>query len=359
MLPGHHNETFRTVRLNAALMPVRPVEAALCREYGLAPTCVEAHTPEEIISNVAGCDAIFVVSAALPRAVIESLTRCQVISRMGNGTDRIDVGAATERGILVTNVPYFCVEEMADHVMATLLTLVRQIPFASRCLHDGAFARAREECLKLPRVSGLVLGLVGFGASAKAVAARARPFGLKVLATRRRMDVPREEADALGVEMTDLHDVLTRADIVSLHLPLAADTYHLFGRAALRSMKPGAYLINTSRGALVDEDALVECLRDGHLRGAAVDTFEGISIFVENPAAPTHPLTRLDNVILTPHVSGLSTPASAEVARTSVENVVAVRAGCLPHPDHIVNPTVAPRMPLREHDPSLFVARPA
>ncbi|MBM3457822.1 MAG: hypothetical protein FJX77_04740, partial [Armatimonadetes bacterium] len=196
------------VRLNAHLMPVRPLERELCRLHGIQPREVEAADPDEILRQAAHCDALFVVSAYLPRPVIEGLERCRVISRLGNGTDRIDVEAARDRGILVTNVPYFCVEEMADHVLATLLMLVRQIPETSRAFYAGAYAHARRVGLALPRVRGLTLGLIGFGASARAVAERARPFGLRVIATRRNRSAPTAEAEALGVEMTDLDTVL-------------------------------------------------------------------------------------------------------------------------------------------------------
>ncbi len=349
-----HLKSFKVVRLNAELMPVRPFEEALHRQYGLNPLRIEANTSEEQLPVLQDCDALFVISAPLKPEVVERLDRCRLISRMGNGTDKIAVDLAAQKGILVSNAPYFCVAEMADHIMAMLLGLARRLPQMHRHLKAGAFGQAREESLALPRLSALTLGIVGFGATGPEVAKRAQAFGLRVLATRRNMNATRQQADALGVEMVDLDTLLRQSDFVSLQLPLTRETYHLIDAAALRKMKPGAMLINTSRGALVDEEALAEALKSGHLAGAGIDTFEGIEIFVENPPPPCHPLVESDKVILTPHVSGLSVQASQDCTRTAIENLVSVLSGHLPPAENIVNKGVLPRFPLKPHDPALF-----
>jgi D-3-phosphoglycerate dehydrogenase len=341
---------MHVVRLNAYLRPVSPFEAEQHRLHGLAPLQVEANTPEEIIPHVAACDALFVISSALPTPVIESLARCRVISRMGMGTDKIDVETATARGILVTNVPTFCVEEQADHTMALLLSLARQLPFMSKAMRAGAFHAAHLATSKNQRLSTVTLGLVGFGGSAKATARRARGFGMRVLATRRHMLPADPEAASLGVQMVDLDTLLAESDYVSLHLPLTKESYHLFDDATLRKMKPGAYLINTSRGAIVDEAALGAALREGRLGGAGIDTFEGINVFDPNAAPPTPPLVLLemDNVVLTPHVAAGSQQAGMAVARGAVENVAAVLNGRWPLQENIVNRNVVPRFPLAD-----------
>jgi D-3-phosphoglycerate dehydrogenase len=340
----------RIVRLNASLMPVTPVEARLYKQLGVTPVEVEAFTPDEIISIVEDCDALAVVSASLPKEVIDSLSNCRLISRLGNGTDKIDLDTATRKGIVVSNVPYFCVTEMADHVMAVLLLLSKQIPHMSQHMRAGNFQQAREEGIRLPRLSGQKLGLIGFGASAKAVARRAKPFGLELIATRQNQSASSEEADALGVRMVDLETLLAESDFVSLHLPLDTKTHHMLDRAALERMKPGAVLINTSRGAIVDEDALVDVLRDGPLAGAGLDTFDVIDIFGESQGPPEHPLLNLDNVILTPHVSGLSIQSLEDIAVGSVQNMLSVLSGHMPHPENVVNPDVVPRFRLDPHD---------
>jgi len=349
-----HLKAFKVVRLNAELMPVPPFEEGLHRQYGLAPLRVEANTTEAQLPHLQDCDALFIISAPLKPEMVERLDRCRIISRMGNGTDKIAVDLAAQKGIIVSNAPFFCVAEMADHILAMLLGLARKLPQMHRHLKAGAFGRARDESLALPRLSGLVLGIVGFGATGPEVARRAQAFGLRVLATRRNMDAGRRQAEQLGVEMVDLDTLLCRSDFVSLQLPLTPETYHLIDAAALARMKPGAILINTSRGALVDEDALVEALQRGHLAGAGIDTFENIEIFAENPVPPRHPLVELDNVLLTPHVSGLSVQASQDCTRTAVQNLASVLSGHLPPPENIVNKGVVPRFPLQPHNPALF-----
>jgi len=314
----------------------------------LAPIQVEANTPEEIIPHVRECDALFVISSALPTRVIESLESCRVISRMGLGTDKIDVETATARGILVTNVPTFCVEEQADHTMALLLALARQIPAMMKAMQAGAFHRAHTLASKNQRLSTQTLGLVGFGNSAQATARRARGFGMRVLATRRHRQSADPVAADLGVQMVDLDTLLAESDYVSLHLPLTKQSYHLFGEATLRKMKRGACLINTSRGAIVDEMALVAALREGWLGGAGIDTYEGINIFDVHESPPVHPLVLLDldNVVLTPHVAAGSVQSGLDVARGAVENVAAVLNGRWPPSENIVNRGVVPRNPL-------------
>lgn len=345
---------YRIVRLNATLFPVSEFEAPLYEKYDLNPVQIEANSPEEIIPHVEDCDALFAISVSLPQTVVSSLSRCRVISRFGTGTDKIDVAMATRKGILVTNVPYFCVEEQADHTMALMLALARKLPQMARAMSEGAWSHSKRQSRSNQRLSTQTLGLIGFGNSAKATARRARGFGMRVIATRRNMEAPRREADELGVQMVPLETLLAESDHVSLHLPLTSESYHLLGEAQLGKMKPGAYLINTSRGALVDETALVNALRAGNLSGAGLDTFEEIDPFTENEAPPDHPLLELENVVLTPHVGAYSVQAAQDVSRGGVQNVVSVLSGHLPLAENIVNPSVTPRFPLMDYDASLF-----
>ena len=322
-------EHCRIVRLNATLFPVGEIEASLYEKYNLKPVQVEANLPEEIIPHVEDCDALFAISVSLPEAVVSSLSRCRVISRLGTGTDKIDVAMATRKGILVTNVPYFCVEEQADHTMALMLALARKLPQMAQAMIEGAWSHSKRQSRSNQRLSTQTLGLIGFGNSAKATAERARGFGMRVIATRRNMKAPRQEADELGVEMVSLDTLLSESDYVSLHLPLTSETYHMLNEAELDKMKQGAYLINTSRGALVDESALVNLLREGRLSGAGLDTFEGIDPFTKDESPPNHPLLELDNVVLTPHVGAASVQAAQDVSRGGVQNVVSVLSGAL------------------------------
>lgn len=353
MINSKNLSGFHVVRLNAEMFPISDYEASLHQEYGIDPVAAGAEKPEDIIPHVADCDAVFVISTSLPTEVIAAMERCQVISRMGIGTDKIDVSEATRRGIIVANTPGFCSEEMGDHTMALMLALARRIPQMSDVVAEGAWTRGRRLMNTVHRLSSQVLGLVGFGDSAHAVARRASGFGMRILATRKHLDAPSPVAEELGVEMVDLDTLLHESDYVSLHLPLNYQTYHFVDDGMLRKMKPEAFLLNTARGAVTDEDALAAALLDGRLAGAGIDTYEEDYPFkgVERP--PDYPLLGLENVVLTPHVAALSVEAKQEVARVATQNVVAVLAGQWPPSENIVNPTVSPRKPLAEHEAGL------
>ena len=335
---------LRVVRLNATLFPPSDFERAEWARVGLSPIEAEANTVEELIPLVAEADGVFAISVALPAPVVGAMNRCRVISRLGTGTDKIDVALAEARGILVTNVPTFCIEEQADHTMAMLLALVRKLPQMQRGMRAGAYNASQGFARSNHRMAGRTLGLVGFGNSARLTAQRARGFDLRVLATRRSA-TPVDPA--LGVEMTDLDRVLRESDYVSLHLPLDAATYHMMDATAFAKMRPGALFINTSRGALVDEAALEAALRSGHIGGAGMDTFERVDVFAENPPMPLWSLLEMDNVIATPHVASSSVQAGHDVSRGGIENMVAVLSGHWPRPGQIVNEGVVPRAALR------------
>ena len=350
-----HLSNCKVIRLNATLFPVSKFETKLYQKYCFNPLQIEANTPDEIIPHVSDCDAIFAIAVSLPKVVIENLSRCRVISRLGTGTDKIDVETATQKGILVTNVPYFCVEEQADHTMAFLLALARKLPQMSQAMQEGAWSRSKVQAGSNQRLSNCVLGLIAFGNSAQAVAQRARGFGLKVLATRRNMSASKHEANCLGVEMVSLDDVLSESDYLSLHLPLTSQTYHLIDQNAFNKMKPGAYLINTSRGALVDENALVEVLENGYLAGAGLDTFERINPFSETETPLDDPLLSFDNVVLTPHVAAHSIQAAQDVAEGGIQNVVSILSNHWPKPENVVNPEVKPIFPLTDYGAAMFL----
>ncbi len=345
---------LRVVRLNARLFPPDELEKNLYARFGLDLVPVEANEPDAIIERTAGADAVCVVSTSMPARVMESLSLCRVVSRYGNGTDKLAVDVATRQGIVVTNVPKFCDEEMGDHAMALLLAVERKLPQMARAMAQGTWMLARTQANTNRRLAGRTLGLVGFGASAQTTAERARGFGLRILATRRRMQAPDEAAARLGVTMVDLDTLLEQSDFVSLHIPLSQETYHLFDSARIARMKPGAVLINTARGALVDETALVAALREGRLGGAGIDTFEQINVHAERESPPKHPLLELDNVVLTPHVAAHSADSKEIWARTAVLNTVAVLGGYWPPPGHLVNTGVKPRFPLSAFDETLF-----
>ena len=339
---------YKIVRLTAPVFHTSEEELRAFAAHGLSVTVVGAEEPDELIPLVKDADIVALIGTRLPTRVVEALARCRAIARMGTGTDKIDVARATELGIVVANTPYFCVEEQADHAMAMLLSLARKLPIAQRAMADGDVARARRAVASNQRISACTLGLVGFGRSAVHMARRARGFGMRVLATRNNRHAPTDEADALGVTMTDLDTILRESDYVSLHLPLNAATYHMIDGAALQKMKPTACLINTSRGALVDEPALIEALKQGRLGGAGIDTHEMIDVFTDQILARLHPLSDMENVILTPHVAAGSVQAGQDIHLTAIRNIVDILSGRWPLRENIVNPTVVPRFQLAD-----------
>lgn len=334
------------VRLTGPIFLPGAYELAAYGKAGLTPRQVGGTDPAALAEAVRDADVVAVVGTRIPAQVVEAMTRARAIARFGTGTDKIDVARATELGIPVVNTPFFCVEEMADHVFGMLLGLERRLPGTQRLFTSGALAAARGSMAGCRRISALTLGLVGFGRSAVHTARRARGFGMRVLATRNNRNAPTDEADALGVTMTDLDTVLRDSDYVSLHIPLTPATYHLIDAAALAKMKPGASIINTSRGALIDEPALAAAIRAGHLAGAGIDTHEQLDVFQEALPPNAHPLMGLDNVILTPHTAGGSIQAGHDMMDVGVQNVVDVLAGRWPPRENLVNPTVNPRVPL-------------
>jgi D-3-phosphoglycerate dehydrogenase len=332
--------SFRAVRLNASTYPVDPCEQQELSRAGAELLAIER--PEDDVSAVECCDALLVVSAYVPAALIDRLQNCRTIARLGAGTDRIDIAAATRRGIVVSNVPDFCLSEQADHTMTLLLAMARRLPFMLDAMRQGNWsARGNPH---VHRIAGQTLGLIGFGNSAQAVARRASSFGLRLLGWARNPAKHQQTATSEGVELVPLDQLLTASDFISLHLPLTGETRHFLTGERLRLLKPTAVLINTSRGAVIDETALIEVLRERRIGGAALDVFETIDVFAPPGPPPVHPLLELDNVLATPHCAGSSVESTCESKLRGARHAADVLLGHWP--PHIVNAGVIPRIPL-------------
>jgi D-3-phosphoglycerate dehydrogenase len=283
---------------------------------------------QTIIRGAQGADVLLVHAATITRDIISSLPKCRAIIRSGVGVDNVDIQAATERGIYVVNMPDYAVEEMSVHTLAMLLALVRRLPAMHQMVRSSRYGVAKV-IGPIARLSGLTLGLVGFGRIARAVVSRATGFGLHMLA----YDpfVASGEMTSAGVEPVDLEELLKRADIVSLHCPLTPETRHLIGHRALARMKSTAYLINTARGPLVDTDALVTALNEGRIAGAGLDVHE----YEPLPLPPNHPLQRMTNVIMTPHGAYYSVEALADMLRRVTNEALRVLRGS--PPQYLIN----------------------
>lgn len=332
--------SFRAIRLNAMTYPVDPCEQQELARAGAELICVER--PEDDLEAITGCDALLVVSAYVQAPLIDQLKNCRTIARLGAGTDRIDIPAATSRGIIVSNVPDFCLNEQADHTLALLLAFARRLPYMQSAMRQGNWtARGNPD---VHRIAGQTLGLIGFGKSAQAVAHRAAAFGLKLLGWARNPAKHQQVAAADGVELVSLEQLLQESDFVSIHLPLTDETRHFLSAKRLRLLKPNAVVINTSRGAVIDEAALIEILRQRRIGGAALDVFETIDVFARPGPPPVHPLLELDNVIATPHCAGSSVESTYESKLRGARHAADVLLGRWP--PHVVNPEVTPRWSL-------------
>ena len=320
-----------TILVTDYAWPNLEIERQLLATVGGALLVAKTGSAEEIARLAPQADAILTCWAQVPASALEAATRCRLVSRYGIGLDNIPVQRATELGILVTNVPDFCLEEVSDHAMALLLAAARQIVPQAAASRAGRWQR--ETGQTIPRLRGQTLGLIGYGNSARALVPKAAGFGLNVLA-----HTPRLAAGRLanGVEVVaSLADLLARADYISIHAPLTDETRGLIDEKTLRKMKPNCVLINTSRGAIIDESALVRALTEGWIAGA------GLDVLVQEPPAPEHPLLALSNVIVTPHAAFYSEASIAELQQKAAKNVVDVLMG--QEPVHIVNREVLGR----------------
>lgn len=335
------------VRLTGPVFQPGEYELNAYAAAGITLRQVHGTEPAELARQVSDADVVAMIGTKVPATVIDAMVKVRALARFGTGTDKIDVAHATTLGIPVFNTPFFCVEEMADHTMAMILSLNRRLRHVQRAFEAGDLAEARHNDPPIHRMSHCTLGLIGFGRSAVHTARRARGFGMRVLATRQNMNAPTTEADALGVTMTDLDTVLRESDYVSLNMPLTKATYHLIDDAAIRKMKPTASIINTSRGALVDEPALFAALREERLFGAGIDTHELMDMFAGNAIPPgAHPMSGMDNVLLSPHTASSSVEAGQDMMDAGVQNVIDVLNGRWPLAETLVNPTVVARFPL-------------
>jgi D-3-phosphoglycerate dehydrogenase len=293
-----------------------PAKAALARidpELRVANSTSAA----DILAVARDADAILVTYAKLPGDLLRQLRRCKAIGRFGLGVDNIDIAAAAELGITVTYVPDYCMQEVSDHAMALLLALARKVPQSNALVQAGRWDMPA--VVPIRRLAGRVLGLVGFGNIPRALAPKAKAFGLRVV-----VHDPYVSQDALaaaGVESMSFDGLLEISDFVSIHAPLLPATRGLFSAEVFRKMKQGACLINTARGPLVDEDALVAALDSGRLAGAALD------VVAVEPLPKDSRLIGRDNVVLTPHTGFYSVEALNELQTKCAADVARVLSG--------------------------------
>jgi D-3-phosphoglycerate dehydrogenase / 2-oxoglutarate reductase len=304
-------------------------QAALARVPARTTVLPFIATEDEVIAKTRDADAIVVVYSPLTRAVMSALEGLKTVVRTGVGYDVIDVPAATELGVIVVNIPDLWIREVANHALGLLLAWNRKIIALDRQVHGGTWGVGAMG----PRTGAIhdeTVGIVGLGNIGSAFARRVTAFETKVIACDPYVDDRRFKE--LGVERVTLEALAERADYVSVHTLLNAETRHLIGEAFFRRMKSTAILINTSRGPVVDEQALARALQDKRLAGAALDVWETEPIGADNP------LLKMDNVIATPHAAYFSSAAVAQVPRRCGEEVARVLTG--QRPLNVVNPEI-------------------
>jgi glyoxylate reductase len=288
-------------------------------------------TPEALRQAVVGkAGMICLVTDQVDAQLLAAGTALKVVANVAAGYDNIDVRAATQRGIVVTNTPGAVTEATADLTWGLLLSIARRIPEGDRYIRAGKWNEWKFMFMLGGDVYDHTLGIIGMGRIGQAVARRAQGFGMRVLYhNRRRLDATLEQT--LGATWVELPTLLQQADFVSVHVPLTAETTHRISEAELRMMQPTAYLINTARGAVVDEAVLVRALAEGWIAGAALDVFE------REPELH-QALFALENVVLVPHIGSASVATRTRMAVMAAENLLAALRG--ERPPHVVNPDV-------------------
>jgi len=289
---------------------------------------MQTKKPEEFLSQAENCDALLNTYAGpITADAMAKMLKCRIIARYGIGVDTIDLAAATQAGIIVTNNPTYCIEEVAEHTMALLLACARKVAFYDRMVRGGAWAVPPGK--PMFRLVGSTLGLVGFGNIARQVAVRAAAFGLKVLYADPFVKDGQFREPGKKVELNEL---LKEADFVSVHPPLMPQTRKMINDDAFSRMKPTAFIINCSRGPIIDTDALVRALDAKKIAGCGLDTTD------PEPLPDPHPLRGRDNVIINPHVAWYSETAMVGLQAGAPNEVRRVLSGVWPV--NVVNPAV-------------------
>lgn len=293
------------------------VERDLLHAAGLDVVHTQTTTTPAAQAALRHADAVMVTTQPVTAEMIADMERCRIISRVGTGLDALDIPAATARGIWVTYVPDYSIDEVATHAITLLLAQARGLAPLLQSTRRGEWDQRPAGVVQ--RLCDQTLGVIGFGRIGRAAAAKGRGLGLRVVA--HDDYVPETVFNAAGVTRVDLATLLAESDYITLHTPLTGQTRHLINAATLAQMKPSVYLINTARGPLVDEDALLAAVRGGQIAGAALD------VLTTEPPASDHPLLHEPRILITPHIAWYSEAAKHDVRLRGAEEVIRVLQG--------------------------------
>jgi len=303
---------------------------------------VEGTSREAFIDAARDADAILTSwGVRIDQEVIDNLRQCAIVGVGSVGVDMVDVDAATEAGIVVTNTPDIFIEEVADHTLMLLLACARRVKIMDKMVSSGDWYKGRPVLNEIPRLWGQTLGLISFGNVATAVARRAKPFGMHIIACD--PYVTELKMTAEGVEPVSFEELLARSDYVSVHPGLNDSSRGMLSDAQFAAMKDSAVVINCGRGPVIDESALIRALQQNEIAAAGLDVLE------HEPPAADNPLLQMDNVIITPHAASATTRMRPETRRRAAREVALVLKGKWPM--SCVNPTVLPRVELERWQP--------
>ncbi|MGD9143420.1 MAG: C-terminal binding protein [Dehalococcoidia bacterium] len=288
---------------------------------------------DDIISEAQDADAILTVGAPMTRRVLERLPKCQLIVRYGIGYDTVDVEAATDNNILLVNIPDFCLEEVSNHAIALLLACAKKIPHLNNLVKEGRWMEAKQAQSPMESIHGQTLGIIGCGNIGRTTARKAKCFGLDVLGYDPYVD--RVLAEEFDITLVKLPELLDKSDYISVHTALTDETYHLIGDEQFKLMKPTAFFINTARGPVVDEPALIRAFAEGRIAGAGLDVFE------QEPVDPDNPLLKMDNVVVMPHSASYSDAAFKRLRKSVGQEAARLLGG--KWPKNVVNKACKPK----------------
>lgn len=302
------------------------IEVRRFQEAGYDFRLAKGHDQATLIEECRDADAVMVSFIEMNADIIDAMEKCKVIVRAGMGINNIDIPAATKKGIMVANVQKYCLEEVSDHAIALMLTLLRKTAYLSRLLREGDWSPAKAR--PIPRLDTLTFALYGLGGISSRVAAKAKAFGMRVVS----YDpfLPDAYFEEMGVERVETEeDLFRRADVLSVHLPLTPGTAGIISYEKMKLMKPTAVFLNTARGGLVDEPGLIRALREGVISGA------GLDVLAEEYPDMSNPLFQMDNVIITPHIAYYSEGSDVDLRNYACDQIVqALEQG---EPEFILN----------------------
>ena len=319
----------------STLDPVTVENIALAKA-NLTVERVDAATEGEVVAAAKDTDIILTRYAQMSRSVVEKLPKLQAIIRYGIGYDTIDVDAATDNKVIVVNVPDFCYEEVSNHALGMLLMLTRKLMLQSNTLKKDGWKPAYSLITPMGSVTGQTLGIIGCGHIGRIVARKAQCFGMNVIGYDPHVDT--KLTDEAGIKLKSVPEVMKESDYISCNPLLWNETFHIVGEKEFKMMKPTGFIVNTSRGPVIDQLALVKALKEKWIAGAGIDVFE------KEPIAPDDPLLKMDNVILTPHTAFYSDASDIRVRTSVAQEAVRIALGHLPK--NIVNKGVKPKVNL-------------